>query len=148
MCWHTLPSFFSVQLISQRWHPEHLALSVTIIFKGVVLMSMRPDAMERSVTPQLASTPPATRPTTPQPHMASTSRRVNTCFFLAGVSELAASAPSTSFRGMFSDASFTKGMRPLADPSFSLVIATSSLQSSIRNKRTYSYSMLHMHSMG
>ena len=82
MCWHTRPSFFSVHIISQRWQPEHCARSVTIILVGVVRSSMRPDAMDSWVTPQLASTPPTTKPATPQPAMASTSRRV--MFFLTG----------------------------------------------------------------
>ena len=76
MCWHTRPSFFSVHIISQRWQPEQRARSVTIILVGVVRMSMRPEAMERSVTPHEASTPPTINPATPQPAMASTWRRV------------------------------------------------------------------------
>ena len=76
MCWHTRPSFFSVHIISQRWQPEQRARSVTIILVGVVRSSMRPDAMDSWVTPQLANAPPTTKPATPQPAMASTSRRV------------------------------------------------------------------------
>ena len=80
-CW-VAPSFFRVHIISQRWQPEQRAQSVTIIFVGVVRSSMRPEAMEAVVTPQEASTPPTTRPATPQPVMASTVRRVKKgCFF-------------------------------------------------------------------
>ena len=76
MCWHTRPSFFSVHIISHRWQPEQRARSVTIIFVGVVRISMRPEAIEADVTPHDASTPPTTRPATPQPAIASTVRRV------------------------------------------------------------------------
>ena len=57
---------------------------MTIIFVGVVRSSMRPEAMEAVVTPQEASTPPTTRPATPQPVMASTVRRVKKGLLLLG----------------------------------------------------------------
>jgi hypothetical protein len=75
-----------VHIISQRWQPEQRARSVTIIFAGVVRSSMRPEAMDWVVTPHDASTPPTTRPATPQPVMASTVRRVKKgCFLSAGM---------------------------------------------------------------
>ncbi len=43
---------FSVHIISQRWQPEQRARSVTMSLVGVVRISMRPEAMERSVTPR------------------------------------------------------------------------------------------------
>ena len=46
-----------------KYCPVH---AVTIIFAGVVRSSMRPEAMDWVVTPHDASTPPTTRPATPQ----------------------------------------------------------------------------------
>ena len=61
---------------------------------------MRPDAIDWLVTPHDASTPPTTRPATPQPAIASTWRRVIACFGFAST----ASVCSTAFVGLSSGA--------------------------------------------